>query len=586
MDIQLEADCAPFTPKLICKPGEEDGLFYVTLNLDAETATLLPDLKLTWALPSVDLHHKWNPRCMQNRALDVGLGSYNNIDSSANSGCPVFSLYNLSGTNACTWALSDVIHNTKMGGDYHSGKFFFSHATVVGNSVGIVDHYELTVRFDFRRIPYYESLNDVVKYWETLPGCTPCYVPAAARKPLFSSWYIYEIRVNTDDLEKNCGPAKEAGFDTVILDDGWQTPQTTAGYENNGDWEVCEEKAPDLAGHVKRVQAMGMKYMVWFSVPFVGIESKAYHRFKDMLCPGREGAKWFSFDMRFPEVRQYLVEKYEDFVTRYGIDGLKMDFIGSCNDPQPAADIMADGRRDCPSMGEGMCKLLDEVTTRLRKINPDILIEFRQAYIGPAMRAYGNMLRAVDCPNSVGDNRVRTLDVRLLAGNTAVHSDPITWHDDDPDHSAAMQIIHALFSVPQISRKVSELTPSHLRMVKQQLAFVKEHEDVLQLGELRPLYPHLLYPIVIAKNAAKMVIATYADMPVRLGDEELPNDIYLVNGSYAHEILVELGEDYGAVDVEVIDCCGETIMTDRTELKEGLRRLPVPPAAHMHVRIK
>lgn len=583
MEICLETDSSPFEANLKSKPGEEEGIFYVTLNLDAVKATLLPDLKLAWKLPSVDFHHKWNPRCMQNRALDVGLGSYNHIDSSANNGAPVFSLYNLQGTNACTFALSDVIHDINLGGDYHSGKFFYCDVKVTGTSVGIVDHYEITIRFDFRRIPYYQSLNEVVSYWETLPGCKPCHIPSAARKPLFSSWYIYEIRVNVEDLEKNCVLAKDAGFDTVILDDGWQTPQTTAGYENNGDWEVCEEKAPDLAGHVRRVQAMGMQYMVWFSVPFVGVESKAYHRFKDILCPGREGAKWFSFDMRFPEARQYLIDKYEDFVTRYGIDGLKMDFIGSCNDKTPDADILADGRRDCTSMGEGMCKLLDETTRRLRKINPDILIEFRQAYTGPAMRTYGNMFRAVDCANSLGDNRIRTLDLRLLAGNTAVHADPITWHDDDPDHSAAMQIIHILFSVPQISRKISELKESHLRMLRHQLAFIKEHEDVLQLGELRPLYPHLLYPVVIAKNKEKMVIAIYADMPVRL-NEDLSPEIFLVNGSYAREILLELSLDLGNVDIEVIDCCGQSLRKDRLNMVSGLNRLSVPPASHIHIR--
>jgi alpha-galactosidase len=580
----LESDCGSFTPALICKSGEQKDVYYVTLRVTASEASLLPDLKLTWILPSIDFHHKWNTRCMQNRALDVGAGSYNHIHSSANSGAPVFSLYNLAGTNACTWAASEVIHDTDTGGDYHSGRNFWCDFKVVGSSIGVVKDYEVTIRFDFRRIPYYEALADVTLYWESLPGCAPCPVPAAARKPLLSSWYVYEIRFDAEDFEKNCEEAVKIGFETAIMDDGWQTSQTTAGYENNGDWEVYEGKVPDLANQVKRIHAMGMKYMVWFSVPFVGIESKAYNRFKDMLLPGREGAKWYSFDMRFPEVRDYLVGRFVGFVERYGVDGLKMDFIGSCNDNTPDADIMADGRRDCPSIGEGMCKLLNETTSKLRVLNPDILIEFRQAYTGPAMRAYGNMLRAVDCANSLGDNRVRTLDLRLLAGNTAVHADPITWHDEDPDHSAAMQIIHALFSVPQISRRISELTPSHRAMLKQQLKFVKAHEDVLQLGEIRPLYPHLLYPLVVARNDHKMVVAFYADMPARLGEEELPPELLLVNGSYASQVMLELGRDYGAVEAEIIDCCGARVRIEKRHLNADLHSFSVPPAGHVQIK--
>lgn len=584
INVCLESDCGSFEPELTCNPGAQDGVFYVSLRVAAKTASMLPDLKLTWKLPSIDFHHKWNTRCMQNRALDVGAGSYNHIHSSANSGAPVFSLYNLAGTNTCTWAASEVIHDTDTGGDYRSGGSFCCDFKVVGSSVGFVIDYEVTIRFDFRRIPYYEALADVTRYWETLPGCKPCPVPAAARKPLLSSWYVYEIRFDAEDFEKNCEEGVKIGFETAIMDDGWQTSQTTAGYQNNGDWEVCEEKIPDLKSHVKRIHAMGMKYMAWFSVPFVGIESKAYQCFKDMLLPGRDGAQWYSFDMRFPEVREYLVSRFVDFVERYDVDGLKMDFICSCNDHNPAADIMADGRRDCVSIGEGMCKLLDVATTRLKTMNPDFLVEFRQAYTGPAMRAYGNMLRAVDCANSLGDNRVRTLDLRLLAGNTAVHADPITWHDDDPDHSAAMQIIHTLFSVPQISRRMSELSESHRNMLKQQLNFVKEHEDVLQLGELRPLYPHLLYPLVVARNDQKMVIAFYADMPIRLGNEELPPELLLVNGSYASEVLIELGRDFGEVEAEIIDCCGNRLRIEKMNLDARLHALGVPPAGHMRIQ--
>ncbi len=584
VEVRVAGEVAPFTPDLSVRDGEEAGVYHVTLRVHADKPSLLPDLKLTWELPGIDFHHKWNPRCGQNRALDVGLGSYNHIQSSANSGAPVFSLYNLGGTNACTWAASEVIRDVNTGGDYRSGEVFHCDLRVTGTSVGRVESYEVTLRFDFRRIPYHEALADVARYWESLPGCKPCPVPAAARRPLLSSWYVYEIRFDAEDFERNCKLAGELGFETAILDDGWQTSQRTCGYQNNGDWEVCEEKVPDLAGHVQRIQALGMKYMVWFSVPWIGIESRAYHRFKDMLLPGRKGSPQYAVDLRFPEARQYLVDIYERFVERYGVDGLKLDFIDSCNDPEPAADLLADGRRDCVSMGEAMCRLLEEATGRLKTKNPDFLVEFRQAYTGPAMRPYGNMLRAVDCANSLGDNRVRTLDVRLLAGSTAVHADPITWNDAEPDHSAAMQIIHVLFSVPQISKRISEMKPSHVRMLKQQLKFVKEHEDVLQLGEFRPLHPHLLYPIVVARNEEKMVVAFYADMPMRFGDEELPPEMLLVNGSYASELLMEHARPIGEVEADVINCRGETLSSVKLDLAAGLNRIAVPPAGHVHLR--
>ncbi|MBI1336344.1 MAG: alpha-galactosidase [Phycisphaera sp.] len=583
IEVRLSKDPAPFTATLSTRKGEAEGIYFVDLALRVDTPAPLPRFTIEWLLPSIDFHHKWNSRCMQNRALDVGLGSFNRIESAANSGMPVFSLYNLAGVNACTFALSDVVHDTRMGGDYGNGKFFRCNVDVVGNAIGVVDRYELSIRFDFRPVPYHVALRDVASYWQTLPGCTPCAVPESARKPLLSSWYIYLVDFDTGDFEKQCELAKDLGFGTAILDDGWQTRQREPGYQNNGDWEVCEEKLPDLIDHVRRVQALGLKYMVWFSVPYIGVESKAYHRFKDMLTPGRAGSPQYAIDLRFPEARRYLIDIYESFVKRYGVDGLKLDFIDSVGDRDPSADILADGRRDTASMGEAVCALLDEATARLRRLNPDFLIEFRQAYTGPAMRRYANMLRAVDCANSLGDNRVRTLDLRLLSGDTAVHSDPITWHNDEPDHSAAMQIIHALFSVPQISMKLSELGPSHLRMLRYQLEFVRAHAEVLQTGELRPLFPHLLYPLVTARDDRKLLAAFYADMPLRL-DEPLPPTLILINGCYAKELLLELKHEAGEAEVVVKDCCGADVSRHSIKLTAGFNRLVVPPAGNALVR--
>src|SRR5210317_101934 len=95
--VTLSDELGPFDSSLTCDKGEADGIYYVKLKLVSAEAALLPSFKLSWELPSVDFHHKWNPRCGQNRALDVGLGSFNRIESCANSGAPVFSLYSLNG---------------------------------------------------------------------------------------------------------------------------------------------------------------------------------------------------------------------------------------------------------------------------------------------------------------------------------------------------------------------------------------------------------------------------------------------------------------------------------------------------------
>jgi alpha-galactosidase len=582
IEITLKDGIEPFTAKLSCHEDEVKGIFYVDLRLRSDAKAQLPDLELTWDLPSIDFHYKWNPQCMHNRALDIAEASANRVESRANRHAPVYSLYNLGGISTCCFALSDAVHDTVLGGLYGDGKFYESAAIIKGSKIDPVKEYTVTLRFDFRRIPYYQALKDVTLWWQEMDEYAPCKIPDAARMPLLSSWYSYKLEVDPSDLEKQCALAKEYGMDVVILDDGWQTDQLDFGYQNNGDWEVSTIKFPDFAAHVKHVQDLGMKYMVWFSVPFVGLESKAYQKFKDMVFEGKEGAKWFALDPRFPEVRNYLAETYENFVRRYNIDGIKMDFIGSIRGRGNDEDNHDEGR-DCHSVGEGVCRLLDDVMRRLHAVNDEILIEFRQAYVGPAMRKYGNMFRAVDCPNSIGDNRVRGIDVRLICGDTAAHADPITWHDDDPVESAAMQLIHTLFCVPQISRKMTDLTDRHTQMLRSYLSFWRTHQEVLLSGELRPLFPNMSYPLVIAEKDAKTVAAFYSRLPLVL-DNQIPDELILVNGTYSNDLLLDIKEDRGKFDLTATDCMGSVVHEERITLHSGINVIPVSAAGHIQLK--
>jgi alpha-galactosidase len=64
-----------------------------------------------------------------------------------------------------------------------------------------------------------------------------------------------------------------------------------------------------------------------------------------------------------------------------------------------------DERRDYHSLEDAVDALMAETADTLRGINPEVLIEFRQRYVGPAIRKYGNMLRVKDCPNDAIRNR-------------------------------------------------------------------------------------------------------------------------------------------------------------------------------------
>lgn len=105
------------------------------------------------------------------------------------------------------------------------------------------------------------------------------------REPMYSTWYDFHQVLSDKELEEECRRGAEIGLRSIIVDDGWQTEDTGRGYGFCGDWEIAKSKFPDMKAHVARVHALGMKYLIWYTVPFIGIHAKNRARFEDkFLC--------------------------------------------------------------------------------------------------------------------------------------------------------------------------------------------------------------------------------------------------------------------------------------------------------------
>ena len=183
-----------------------------------------------------------------------------------------------------------------------------------------------------------------------------------------------------------------------------------------------------------------------------------------MLLDGCGDEKtFFALDPRYKKVRDYLCSVYVKAVEEWQLDGLKLDFIDSFVLKGKALEF--DKRRDYQSLEDAIHALMTEVKEKLTSINPDILIEFRQSYVGPSIRKYGNMLRVGDCPCDILKNRFNAVNLRLTSGKTAVHSDMIMWNMEDSVENAALQFTSILYTVPQVSVRVDKLPEDHYKML-------------------------------------------------------------------------------------------------------------------------
>lgn len=558
----------------------QDGLAFVRLEMKSETAQRPPVIKLRWDAPIVDIHARWLTSSGLDRHLPPDFAGRPTVK--ANAGAPVVSLYNVSGRNRLTFAISDAMIASTLWANVHEESANLKCGIdLFAEPWPPITHYEALLRLDTRDVPYSQAIIDVSNWWASLPGYEPASVPEPARLPLYSTWYSFHQELDPAEVEKQCALAKQIGCEAVIVDDGWQTKDSGRGYVFCGDWEP--ERIPQIKEHVARVHDIGMKFVLWYALPFVGNETKAWDKFKDKLLNAtRKDAPVGTLDPRFPDVREHLVGVLERAMTEWDLDGFKLDFINNFQLPpdvvtgQGYPETTGDAR-DYDSVPEAVDRLLCDALKRLRKVKPDVMIEFRQSYIGPLMRKYGNMFRAGDCPNDGLSNRVRTLDIRLLCGGTACHSDMLMWHADDPVEDAALQMIDILFSVPQISVLLDRIPPEHLDMVRFWLAFWRENRDVLLDGDLMPQSPELLYPVVIASNPDKRLAAVYGDAVAGIGGR-VPPELYLVNGTLKDRVVIEAAEDLGFRFMEVRDCRGRTVQTGPTQLSAGIHAIGIPPA--------
>jgi alpha-galactosidase len=196
--------------------------------------------------------------------------------------------------------------------------------------------------------------------------------------------------------------------------------------------------------------------------------------------------------------------------------------------------------------------------------------------IGPLMRKYGNMFRAGDAPNASTANRVRTVDLRLLSGNTTVHSDMIMWHYEEPVEIAAFQFLNIMFSVPQVSVRLEEIPGDHLEMVRFYTDYWRRNRSVLLDGTLEARQPLANYPLLIGYDQSKQILAAYSEVVVPLDAGRPTERIDILNAKPSERLLVDVSEDLGRYRYTVTDCRGRMSEVGDIQLDEGVHAFAVP----------
>lgn len=480
------------------------GLFYQSEQYDSlehsgnygKLAVKVPGhsgiMQMRFSVPILDMHGYWVP---ESRTPSTKIVWVIESKSAGQRAFPFIAFFNSRQINRLSAGLTNLTDDARILAKMNQEKCTYDITIEVALGKDSQD-FELVI--DQRPQVWTDSLAD----WRKALALPLPEFPEGAWEPVFCTWYAVHAAVTQDWVEKNAEVASRLGFRTLIIDDGWcfdvmkrVSPETiSTWYEMIGDWFLSEKKFPDFENHRKRVQAMGMKYLLWVAPFLIGAKSELYKQLADIVKPEyHEGC--YTFDSSRKEAAKLLLGKMKHVIQDYGLDGLKVDFL----------DYIFPNMEE--PRGEDTTHFIQELARTIRKVKKDALIEFRQAYATPGMLAYGTQFRAGDVPFDFIDNFHRLAQIRISVGDgVPVHADPAYWHPQESPVNISRHMIASLAGVPMLSMDLLAISETEQKIIRHWLGFYQAHRETFNYGKWDVTYHQSGTAYAMVSNEKESII--------------------------------------------------------------------------------
>ncbi len=150
------------------------------------------------------------------------------------------------------------------------------------------------------------------------------------RYALINNWEATYFDFNEEKIVNIAKRAKTIGVDTMVLDDGWFGRRTNED-RGLGDWVEMPERLPNgLKGLAEKINALGMRFGLWFEPEMVNEDSKLFEKHPDWIIhtAGRTPSKiryQYTLDLSRKDVCDYIVEAVGSVLSKANIEYVKWD---------------------------------------------------------------------------------------------------------------------------------------------------------------------------------------------------------------------------------------------------------------------
>ena len=307
-----------------------------------------------------------------------------------------------------------------------------------------------------------------------------------ARPILLNNWEATYFDFNEEKILTIAKKAKEAGVELFVLDDGWFGARND-DYRGLGDWYVNLEKLPDgISGLSKKVEELGLKFGLWVELEMVNKDSDLYRAHPDWIisAPNRfesHARHQNVLDFSRKEVVDYIYEMIAKVIRESSISYIKWDMNRYMSEPY------SKGSAPC-EQGKVMHKYIlgvYDLYTRLTTEFPHILFESCAsggARFDPAMLYFAPQTWCSDDTDASERTKIQygTSYVYPIV-SMGSHVSAVPNHQMHRITPIETRANVAYFGTFGYELDLNLLSDAEIEKVKKQIAFMKEHRELIQM---------------------------------------------------------------------------------------------------------